>query len=334
MNYCLPMNYCLFNLFFTTPVHFGDSEVAHSLDTSAMICHADTLFSALCHAAFSIGGKQQVEWLIDAVRQDRLRFSDCMPFDQQHFYLPRPFWLSDKRSDQPGDRKALKRAEWIPASSMKHCLSTFREGTAYDWRNAKNRTSFGKNITVERAAVINGEDANPYAVGAYCFEKNSGLYFILQYQSDDDRHAIEILVEALSYSGIGGKSSSGYGKFTFDDPIFLNDPEDPYYDDTEWLYDALHNESSRYSLLVSAALPATEELDIALEGCNFQLLRRGGFSHPISSKSSPQKKKTQYFFSSGSIFTHRFSGDIFEVGQTDLHTIYRYGKPIFLGVDL
>lgn len=329
------MNYCLFNLSFTSPVHFGDSELAHSLDTSGMTCHADTLFSALCHAAYSIGGTQKVEWLINEAKQDRLRLSDCMPFDRKHFYLPRPYWLPKKKLElQSGDRKALKKAEWIPASEMECCLAALRGERAYDWLNAKNKSSFGKDITTERAAVIESEDANPYAVGAYCFAENTGLYFILQYQSSEEKDTIETLAEALGYSGIGGKSSSGYGKFTLDDPILLNDPEDPYDDDTVWLYTALHNEAANHCLLVSTALPAAGELDHALENSNFQLLRRGGFSHPISSNSSLRKKKTQYLFSPGSVFTYRFSGDIFEVGQTELHKIYRYGRPIFLGVTL
>ena len=57
------MKYCLFKLGFTSPVHFGSGAMAHSLDTGEMTCHADTLFSALCHTASVLGGESKVEWL-------------------------------------------------------------------------------------------------------------------------------------------------------------------------------------------------------------------------------------------------------------------------------
>lgn len=86
------MKYCLFKLGFTSPVHFGSGAMAHSLDTGEMTCHADTLFSALCHTASVLGGNSKVEWLVRLVQQDALRFSDCMPYQDETLYLPRPCW--------------------------------------------------------------------------------------------------------------------------------------------------------------------------------------------------------------------------------------------------
>ena len=40
-------------------------------------------------------------------------------------------------------------------------------------------------------------------------------------------------------SGIGGKTSAGYGSFEIEDVIFLDEPFD---DQTEWLHDALAQE--------------------------------------------------------------------------------------------
>ena len=328
------MTYCLFKLKFTSPVHFGDSETAHSLDSGLITCHADTLFSALCHAAYAMGGTEQVEWLIQAAKTEQIKLSDCMPWDAQHFYLPRPFHLPKKKPDvQNKDRKALKKAEWIPASEMEACLSALRGENVYDWSNAKNRNSFGKEYTIERAAVPSESDAQPYSVGAFCFERDKGLYFILQYQSENDSKRVQTLVQALGLSGIGGKISVGYGKFDLQDTIYLHQAAECRDTDIDWLTQALYHKGTK-KMLIGAALPNDSELEDAVQGASFQLIRRSGFIHPIASKKSLQKKKTQYFFAPGSMFAHAFKGEIFVVGETESHDIYRYGKSLFLGVEL
>ena len=102
---------------------------------------------------------------------------------------------------------------------------------------------------------------------------------------------------------------------------------------TQWLYESLTAEKER-SVLLSASLPREEELEQALEGATYQLVRRGGFVASDTYAETPQKKKTQYFFRSGSVFGHRFTGDLYSVGGFGEHPVYRYAKPMFLGVDL
>ena len=138
------------------------------------------------------------------------------------------------------------------------------------------------------------------------------------------------LFQALGMGGIGGKISSGYGKFHLEDVVLLNEFFDAQ---TQWLYESLTAEKER-SVLLSASLPREEELEQALEGATYQLVRRGGFVASDTYAETPQKKKTQYFFRSGSVFGHRFTGDLYSVGGFGEHPVYRYAKPLFLGVDL
>ena len=49
---------------------------------------------------------------------------------------------------------------------------------------------------------------------------------------------------------------------------------------------------------------------------------------------SARKKKTQYFLAAGSLLPRRFEGDLYEVGPGGAHPVYRYGRPILLGVTL
>ena len=188
---------------------------------------------------------------------------------------------------------------------------------------------FGRLVERTRAAVSDSEDAVPYQVGAFRFDDDCGLWFIAECR-EEDASWLEHLVTMLGFSGIGGKTSSGFGAFHLDDLVYLDDPFD---DETEWLSSALHTDADRY-LLLTSCLPAESELDAVIPSASFQLVRRGGFVQSDSYAAAPQKKQTQYFLSSGAVVGKRFNGGLFDVGQHGNHPVYRYSRPIFLGVDL
>ena len=47
-----------------------------------------------------------------------------------------------------------------------------------------------------------------------------------------------------------------------------------------------------------------------------------------------RKKKDLYVFTAGSCFVNCFAGDIYDVSEGGKHPVYRYAKPIFMGVSL
>jgi CRISPR-associated protein Csm4 len=112
--------------------------------------------------------------------------------------------------------------------------------------------------------------------------------------------------------------------------IFLDEPFD---DQTEWLHDALARENSSY-LLLTTALPEKEYLESVLDGAYYQLTRRGGFIQSETYAAEPQKKDTQYFLAAGSVLKRKFSGGLFNVGESGKHPVYRYSAPVLLGVSL
>lgn len=169
----------------------------------------------------------------------------------------------------------------------------------------------------------------PYQVGLFRFAPDCGLYFICGFTEDGQDEDLEYLLDWLGATGIGGKVSSGYGKFHIVDKIYLNEPFD---DQTEWMYHALSAEHAPY-LLLSTSLPQADEMDNALEGASFQLVRRSGFM-ASDRVETPLKKKTQYALSAGSVLQNRYQGALYDVGLSDVHPVYRYSKPIFMGVTL
>lgn len=162
-------------------------------------------------------------------------------------------------------------------------------------------------------------------MGAFRFAEDCGLYVLAGLESDDAAW-LRTLMRALGLSGIGGKVSSGYGKFTVDDEIYLNDPFD---EQTAWLFRALCRDAPAY-LLLTTALPDEEELERTMEDASYTLTRRGGFVSSDSFAPSGQKKREQFFLTAGSVVRRRFGGALYLAARQD-HPAYRFSKPLLLG---
>lgn len=324
------MNSLLFKLRFTTAVHFGPSDSALSLYSSAETFCADTLFSALCHTAMSLWGVNGLQELCSQVRAGTLRLSDAMPWQGDTLYLPKPMVEAKNTARElpAADRKAMKKLQWLPVETFDGFARSLAGGDAFEPR--RYSAEFGRPVETTRACVADGEDTVPYAVGTFMFAPDHGLYILAQCADEQQAGTLRTLLEALGVSGIGGKVTSGCGRFVLDDEIDLDAPFD---DQTEWLSNALSGEHSHY-LLVTASLPRDDELDETLAGASFALVRRGGFVQSDTYAHTARKKRTQYFLASGSVLTCRFDGDLYEVGGGGAHPVYRYGCPVLLGVDL
>lgn len=320
------MNYYLYKLKFSSPVHFGTSESSRSIESADMTLRADTLFSALCHTALK---NNVLDKLISLVTDNKLLFSDTMPYFGDELYIPKPALPVVKHVDSdPSERKKMKKLKYIPISMLGEFTASLKGEVKFDTSSVKK--DFGSYTAVVKVAVSGNEQTRPYSVGAFCFYENCGIYGITGYESDESLDLVKKLLAILGFEGIGGKTSSGYGKFTVDDEIYLDTPVD---NATEILKSMLNSQNVNQYILLTTALPNTNEIEKAVENAKYQLVRRSGFIFS-DSISNPVKKQTQYFFAAGSVFDRRFSGDLYDVGLNMPHSVYRYSKPIFLGVNV
>lgn len=355
------MKYKIIKLEFQTEVHFGEK----ALDTGDKIIYADSLFSALCHEALS--QKENVfKKLICAVKENRIIISDAMPYIGKEFYVPKPkkkiLYDLPIQKDSTANNKILKKLAYIPVSQFDDYLNKKLdiEKTADDFKNIgdfhiRQKASIARDYT----------DSSPYAIKVFAFNKGSGLYVCIGYDSEQEYTLISDLFDQLSYTGIGGKVSSGLGKFTAhisNVPESLNkrltenentEENNTMYKNinnnsdvtdtvkyesrtedktTENLYTGTKNKDKMYMSL-SLCLPKDEELDMALEDAVFLIKRRGGFISFDSCAGTAKKKKELYLFEAGSVFKNRFAGDIYDVSpETVPHEVYRYAKPMFMEV--
>lgn len=307
------MEYKLYKLKFQSAVHFGK----HNLDDGEYSCCADTIFSALCQEALRMGNNE-LQYLLTAAREDNLLLSDAFPYIGDTYYLPKPMKRIDS-SNGNGDskvKKAYKKLKYIPMDM----LDIYLQGE-YDVLNDNGLDEFG-HFEMKTVASIRGEEeTKPYRIGTYFYNDGNGLYVIIGYEKQDILEFVEELFENLSFSGIGGKRSSGLGRFELFSgklsPNFLQ---------------RLKGMGTRYMSL-SVSLPKDEELETALKGAEYLLCKRSGFVTSEQYAPEQMRKRDLYVFKAGSCFSSRFCGDIYDVsGKGGRHPVYRYAKPMLMEV--
>ena len=191
----------------------------------------------------------------------------------------------------------------------------------------KVRTVFGMSSAYEKVSIrTDGDDPRPYRVGAFRFddEGGCGLYVIALAENNEIMSLSDSLFGALSWSGIGGKRSSGFGRFT----VEADDPAKACPDLARHVRAPGNCASGKRLMLMSTALPDDESLDGALAGANYLLEKRSGFTAPEEGTES-LKKKDLYVFRAGSCFAAPFEGTIRDVSKGTPHPVYRYAKAMF-----
>lgn len=307
------MKYRLYRFAFQSAVHFG----LRNLDEGEYSCCADTLFSALCQEALKIGDNVLQEFYHYA-KDGNLLLSDMFPYMGDAYYIPKPMKHIEP-ADNGGDsglKKAYKKLKYIPMDM----LDIYLHGE-YDVLNAPTLEELGR-FEMKAAASVRGEsDPEPYRIGTYYYNFGNGLYVIIGYQEEKVLELSEKLLENLSFSGIGGKRASGLGRFgLFQGKL----PEN--------FCERLDKKGTRYMSL-SVSLPTDEELEAILQDAEYLLCKRSGFVASAQYAPKQMRKKDLYVLKSGSCFTEKFCGDIYDVSDKGCgHPVYRYAKPMLVEV--
>lgn len=308
------MNYAIYKLKFTAPVHFGKSLLT---DSEFTLC-SDTVFAALCMEAVRMG-EDQLNELVNGVKSNAIQLSDAFPYIGDKMLIPKPHVFVEHTQDENSSiiKKAYKKLKYITIDDF----DSYLEGS-FEVLNAVQMSELGVSALKVSASIRNDEgETKPYEVGTYSFYDDCGLYLIAGYSNDNTKSLIDSLMNLLQHSGLGGKRSSGYGRFTFE-LLEVND----------WLLAKLNCEAEKYMLL-NTALPTEDELEEVIKNANYSLLKRSGFVASSSYSDTWQRKRDLVMFKSGSCFDRRFQGDIYDVStNAGSHPVFRYGKPMFMRI--
>lgn len=304
------MKYTIYELEFQTGVHFGDA----ALDNTEYTFCADTLFSALCSEAVNMS-EGTLDTLLDYVHKDKLILSDAFPYMNGEYYIPKPVMhISNDTNGDSTIKKKYKKLQYIPVSEIDNYVNGRFDIKKYEGLD------IGEAVTKVSASVRGLEDTMPYRVGVFYYKKKCGVYIIVGYDEDSIKNFTEMLLESLSYSGIGGKRSSGLGRFTFHSKKLPAE-----------LSERLGHCDNK-CMTLSVALPKENEIEYAMDGATYIINKRSGFVASETYSDTYMRKKDLYVFKSGACFTHMFNGDVYDVSCGGRHPVYRYAKPFFMEV--
>ena len=109
-----------------------------------------------------------------------------------------------------------------------------------------------------------------------------------------------------------------------------NDVSDFQYKDNKFTNRLSGNFKTYMSLSVS--MTDGRELEDIIPNAKYELIKRSGFVYSENYADSPLKKRDMYCFKGGACFDKRFSGKIFDVSDNGRHPVYRYAKPLLIGI--
>lgn len=305
--------YNIFRITFPGRVHFGDG----TLDSGSNFFRADTLFSALCIEALKTG---KLEELVKMVDTADLLFSNAFPYSGLQYYLPKPLCQIERSESlnwsDSVEKKKYKALHYIRIDM----LDDYLKGNMNFAKNGDGK--FGTFDLETKVTVRTERDALPYHVGTYSFKDDCGLYIIVKGKDDTVMNTFRALLTAVSFSGLGGKRSSGMGRFSYSIEAVPDE-----------LVKRLENLNGQQMLLCSA-LPKDNELDTAMANSSYTLCKRSGFVFSDTFSKELLKKQDLYVFDAGSCFNSRFDGDIVDVSGTQgSHPVLRYAKGFFMNLE-
>ncbi|MCD8180964.1 MAG: type III-A CRISPR-associated RAMP protein Csm4 [Firmicutes bacterium] len=308
------MRYKVYKLTFTSGIHIGNG----TLPSSAAAIHADTLFSAMCIEALNIGGEELLDELVSNAKENRLRISDALPYIADTLYLPKPMCRAEKSAEDPALKKEFKKMTYIPSGKMREYLAGELDPIAVN----RELALLGKGSLYQKVSIKEDADNELYTIGVYEFNKDCGLYVIIGFEDEETDWLIGDIFDALQYSGLGGKRTSGFGRFSAGVRALDSDLER-----------ALTCSGDRYMSL-SVSMAKTDELESLLEKQEtaYTLIKRGGFVQSASYSDKPLKKRDLYMFAPGAVFGSAFDGDVFDVAKDGAHAVYRYAKPMLMSI--
>ncbi|RIV28088.1 type III-A CRISPR-associated RAMP protein Csm4 [Alicyclobacillaceae bacterium I2511] len=234
---------------FQSPVHVGEPGIGEEATTQ--ILRSDTWFSAITVAIRQLYGDATVQRWVNELAQagaetlpqeavelqafegipGPFRVSSAFPVlkknlntggDEPLYFLPKPMLPPPGFEGDPLIRakwaKAVKKVRFVPISLF-HQWITATDFSEEDYESlnlsrTKDLLSVGNETLIPRVSLDRETSASEYfRQGLRVYGEGSGLFFILQVTPEWQK-TVETSLRWLGESGIGGKRSIGYGRFS------------------------------------------------------------------------------------------------------------------------
>ena len=233
--------YTVYRLKFKTQLHLGRATGAAQtgslgLEKTETYIPADTLFSALCQTWATFYDTASLTDFLNQYTAENgslpFTLTSAFPFAHDLYLFPKPliFKSTSKKS---------KRVQFVSRSLFENIITgnlpMFDEKDEKNvitgekvWVNSEEKKQLKKAMdeklnvweTTTRPRVSidrQTEESSIWHVETVQFNKCCGLWFAVNYDSDETKQKIETLLRVLGDNGIGGERNAGYGLFDFDE---------------------------------------------------------------------------------------------------------------------
>ena len=336
-------DYTVYRLKFKTQLHLGRATGAAQtgslgLEKTATYIPADTLFSAICQTWTTFYDTTSLtDFLNQYTAEDKalpFTLTSVFPFAHDIYLFPKPliFKSTSKKS---------KRVQFISRTLFENIIT----GNPPDFDEDEDNLINSENVWVsseERDQLQNAMDdklnvwetttrprvtigaqnsgSEIWHVQTVQFNKNCGLWFAANFDSDETKQKVETLLRVLGDNGIGGERNAGYGQFEFcpADDIVIPTVED-----------------STHFVTLSPICPNTpEQLEHLLKGdIAYNLNPLTGW---VGATGTHKKRKKVNMFAEGSVLNayDKPIGRLVDLRPNSFtHPVYRYGYAWRIGIN-
>lgn len=283
-------------------VHFGNGNLNESIGSF----NASRLYSSLFLESLKLNVDKE---FLNLSKSANFFLSDSFPLKDGEFYLPKPIGYPKIPLNSESTRETRRKAK----RSKKLRYIKYTDMEDYVEGNCDVDKLDGTDSFFSKSTVVTKKGIDPYEVGITNFK--TSLYILTI-----KHKLLDMLMNSLQYSGIGGKRSSGYGRFTvekldipdeFSKNIVVNDSEYGVY------------------MTLSTSIPNNDELDAVLPTAEYLLEKSSGFAYSSTSRNL-LRKQDLYKFAVGTTLTKTYNGNIFDVRPDDFpHPVWNYAKGLF-----
>ena len=334
--------YTVYRLKFKTQLHLGRATGAAQtgslgLEKTETYIPADTLFSAICQMWTTFYDTASLTDFLNqyTAENESLPFTltSAFPFAHDFYLFPKPliFKSTSKKS---------KRVQFVSRSLFENIITgnppTFDEKDEKNvitgekvWVNSEEKKQLKKAMdeklnvweTTTRPRVSidrQTEESSIWHVETVQFNTDCGLWFAVNYDSDETKQKIETLLRVLGDNGIGGERNAGYGLFDFDE-VALEIPTS--------------EDSTQFVTLSPICPKSSEQLEHLLKGdIAYNLNPLTGW---VGSHGTYKRRKQINMFTEGSVLnaSDESIGRLVDLKPDNwTHPVYRYGYAWQVGI--
>ena len=339
-------DYTVYRLKFKTQLHLGRATGAAQtgslgLEKTETYIPADTLFSAICQTWATFYNTETLTDFLNPYTAENgslpFTLTSAFPFAHDVYLFPKPLTFRGSEDTPDKMKKKIKKVQFISKSIFQDIITENSPDFDKDslinsenvWVSLEEKGQLKKAMdnkpivwetTTRPRVTIGAQNAGSeiWHVQTVQFNKNCGLWFAANFDSDKTKHKIETLLRVLGDNGIGGERNAGYGQFKF----AKADIEIPTAQD-----------STQFVTLSPICPKSSEQLEHLLKGdIAYNLNPLTGW---VTSAGAASQRKQVNMFAEGSVLntSEEQVGRLVDLKPNNwTHPVYRYGYAWQVGI--